>query len=311
MMRFSSLGCRAALVVLLTPIAFAQDAPSANPSVSEASTQNQQQADVVEAPRVKSEYFKLEHRSPDQLEPEDAALVKKSKRQILGEAEFYGYNMSAKDWTYEQSVCPFMPDYVMLRYSSKGAAESESLFTVLVPRNGGRVFIVPVLHNGVARLKPAPVDPRNYQVFSQVIPADVAAKNSGPDGKWMQLSLCYAEMTGSGMQVPNEAALDIYMIKAPPPTLRMAVNGKDHDVRFTDPISPTKFRLWDINYNSAGKITDVNNAVHSYGEPVVTTAPEPTPKLIPPPAVPQPKDVPSSQQANPLPQPKPVPQQPQ
>jgi len=307
MMRLSSLGCRAALVVLLTPIVFAQSAPSANPPAPEASAQKLDQPDIFVPPNEKLEYFKLEHRSPDQIQGEDAALIKKRKRDLLAEAEFYGYDMSAKGWTYEQSICPLIPDYLMLRYSSKDAAGAESLFIVLVPRTGGRVRIVPVLTRGVARLKPAPIDPRNYQLFSQMVPADLAVKNSGPDGKWLSLSICYAEMTGAQPQVPNEPGLDIHMIKAPPPTLRVSVGGKDHEVRFTDPISPTEYRLWEISYNGAGQITEVNDDVHSFGEPVVTTAPEPTPKLIPTPPTPQSKEIPSSQQTNPLPPPKTVP----
>src|SRR5262249_42505271 len=162
--------------------------------------------------------------------------------EVFMEAEFFGYDMSAKGWTYEQSVCPLIPDYLMLRYFSKDAADAQSLFIALVPRSGGRVRIVPVLTRGVARLKPAPIDPRNYQLFSQVVPPDLAMKNSGPDGHWLTLSICYAEMTGEQPQVPNEPSLDIHMIKAPAPTLRVAVSGKEHDVRFTEPISLKEYR---------------------------------------------------------------------
>jgi hypothetical protein len=288
MMRFPSLGCRAALVTLLAPILFAQNAPSASPTVTGAATQNPEQADTVVSPSDKIHYFVLEHRSPEQLEPEDAALLKKRKRDVLAEAEFYGYDMSAKGWSYEQSVCPLMPDFVMLRYSSKDAAGAESLFTILVPRSGGRIRIVPVLNHGATRFKPAPLDPRNYQLFSQLVPAEVAVKNSGPDGKWILLSICFAEMTGARPQVPNDPSLDIRMIKAPPPILRISINGKDHEVRFTDPISPKEYRLWEISYNGAGQITSVNDDVQSFGEPVVRTAPEPTPKLITPPPAPVP-----------------------
>ena len=166
-----------------------------------------------------------------------------------------------------------MPDYVMLRYSSKDAAGADSIFTLFVPRNGGRIRVVPVLSHGATRFKPAATDPRNYQLFSQVVPGELAMKNSGPDGKWLSLSVCYAEMTGSRPQVPNEPALDIHMIKAPPPTLRISVTNNEHEVRFVDPISPTEYRLWDIVYNNVGQITSVSNDQHSFGEPVVDIDP--------------------------------------
>ncbi len=256
MIRFPGLAFPAALLLLAAPFLSAQTAPASNQPTAETTTP--QQTDAVSAPGVeKLQYFMLEHRSPDQLGPSAAELLKARHHHVLTEAEFYGYDLSAGGWSYEQSVCPFMPDYIMLRYSSKDAAGADSIFTLLVPRNGGRIRVVPVLSHGATRFKPAATDPRNYQLFSQVVPGELAMKNSGPDGKWLSLSVCYAEMTGSRPQVPNEPALDIHMIKAPPPTLRISVTNNEHEVRFVDPVSPTEYRLWDIVYNNVGQITSV------------------------------------------------------
>jgi len=292
MMRFLSLASPVALIFFLAPYLCAQNTPSPNPPAAQAG--NLEQTNAAAAPEDKLQYFSLEHRSADQLDPQDAGLLQKRKRDVLAEAEFYGYDVSAGGWTYEQVVCPLVPDYVMLRYASKDAAGADSLFTVLVPRNGGRIRVVPVLSHGSTRFKPAPSDPRNYQLFSQIVPAEVAKKNSGPDGKWLLLSVCYAEMTGPRLQVPKQPSLDIRMIKAPPPTLRISVGGKEHEVRFVDPISPTDYRLWDITYNQAGRITSVSDDQHGFGEVIVKTIPEPAPK-----------EIPSSRQATPVPQPKP------
>jgi hypothetical protein len=257
---------------------------------------------TVYSSEEKQRYFELEHRSPEQIEIADAELIQARRRDVLAEAEFYGYDMKAGGWTYEQSVCPLMPDYIMLRYSSKDSAGADSLFTVLVPRNGGRIWIVPVLSHGATRFKPAPSDPRNFQLFSQVVPADTAVKNSGPDGKWLSLSVCYAEMTGARPHVPNNPSQNVHMIKAPPPTLRISVSGKEHEVRFVEPISQDEYRLWDISYNEAGRIISASDDRHAFGEPVVKTIPEPTPKEMPKPPDPPVKQIPPSQMSTPYPQ---------
>jgi len=204
-----------------------------------------------------------------------------------------------------------MPDYILLRYTNATPAGPDSIFTVLVPRHGGRIRIVPVLNHGATRFKPAPTDPRNFELFSQVIPADVAKQNSGPEGKWLALTVCYAEMTGARPTVPNEPSLDLRMIKAPPPTLRISVSAKEHEVRFVEPYSQTDYKLWDITYNEAGRIIGANDDLHSYGEVVVKQVPEPTPKQIPEPPSPPIKQIPDSQQVTPVPQenqPQPQPQ---
>jgi len=307
MIRFSSLASPAALLFLVAPLLFAQDVQPVNQSVAQPATQavpkNLEQAETVFSPEEKLQYFTLEHRSPDQIAPEDAELISKRKRDILAEAEFYGYGMStAAGWTYEQSVCTQMPDFIMLQYTNTTPTGPDSIFTVLVPRHGGRVRIVPVLHHGATRFKPAATDPRNFELFSQVIPADVAKQNSGPEGKWLALSVCYAEMTGARPQVPNEPSLDLRMIKAPPPTLRISVDAKVHEVRFVEPYSQTDYRLWEITYNEVGRITSANDDLHSYGGVVVKQVPEPTPKQVPEPPSPPIKQIPDSQQVTPVPQ---------
>jgi len=290
MMRFWSLVSPGAILLLATPLLSAQDVSPVNQSAAQPATQaapkNLTQAEAVFSPEKKLQYFVLEHRSPEKMEPSDAEIVSRRKRDILAAAEFYGYDMSADAWTYEQSVCTQIPDYIMLRYSSKNAAGADSIFTVLVPRNGGRIRIVPVLSHGATRFKPAPKDPRNFQLFSEVVPAGLAKQDSGPEGKWLALSVCYAEMTGARPQVPNEPSLDLHMIKAPPPTLRIAIGGKEHEVRFVEPVSKTDYKLWDITYNDAGHVTSVSDDTHSFGEPVVTHPAEPAPKEMPKPPAP-------------------------
>lgn len=282
MARFLGLLPPAALFPLLAAFASAQTALPAGQPAQQAEVRNLE-TETVFSPIEKLQFFTLEHRSPAQIEPTDAELLKNRNRDLENEAEFYGYDMSAPGWSYEQSVCSFMPDYVMLGYTSKDTAGADSIFTALVPRSGGRVLVVPVLSHGATRFKPAAIDPRNFQIFSQVVPADVAKTNSGPDGKWLLLSVCYAEMTGARPQVPNHPSMDVRMIKAPPPTLRISVSGQDHEVRFVDPISPTEYRLWDISYDAKGHVIGVSDDRQLFGQPIVKTIPEPTPKVVPQP----------------------------
>jgi hypothetical protein len=95
----------------------------------------------------------------------------------------------------------------MLQYTNKNTAGNDSSFTALVPRKGGRIWTVPVLNNGASRFRPAPADPRNFEIFSQAVPADLARQNSGPEGKWLTLSVCYAEMTGARPRCPISHSL--------------------------------------------------------------------------------------------------------
>lgn len=293
MKKFLSLVPPSALLLLAAQLLFAQDAvPPVDSTAASPASQSTFQSSPVAAPEDKLTFFSLEHRSPDQIEPADAAVLRRRHRAIVSEAEFYGYDMSAGSWKYEQSVCPFMPDYILLRYSRKNDAGAESLFTMMVPRGGGRIWTVPILTNGATRFRPAPVDARNFQVFSQVVPSDMARQNSGPDGKWLTLSVCYAEMTGARPQVPNQPSLDLHMVNAPPPTLRIDVTGRNHEVRFVDPLSQENYRLWEITYGNDGHILSVNDEQHAFVEPTVVHPTLPVPKEMPVPPAPSVNKVP-------------------
>ncbi|HEX3437908.1 MAG TPA: hypothetical protein VHT24_14150 [Pseudacidobacterium sp.] len=282
MRKFLSLFSLAALFFSVTSQVFAQNT----------SPSNQTPTGSVFARNQKMEYFSLEHHTPEQMDPADAAILQKRNRDMAAEAEFYGYDMNSRAWTYEQVNCPMSPGHIVLRYSSQNPAGGTSLFTLLVPRSGGRVRIVPVLSNGATRFKPAAVDPRNFQLFSEVVPADLAKPNSGPDGKWLTLSACYAEMTGANFPIPKDPSSDVQMINAPPPTIRISITGKEREIRFAEPVSQKDFRLWRITYNDAGHIIAVSDGEHSFGPPIVLHPAEPPVKQIPQPPAKGPQTTP-------------------
>ncbi|WP_026443396.1 hypothetical protein [Pseudacidobacterium ailaaui] len=238
------------------------------------------------------EYFSLQHLSPEQMDPADAALLKKEQRRVQEAAEFYGFDFQMGPWTQEQAVCPLIPDYLLMHYTRKDASGAESVFTALVPRQKGRVRIVPVLDHGVTRFKPAPQDPRNFQLFSEVVPHEVARKNSHEDGQWLLLSVCYAEMTGNSLQVLKNPGVDLRLISAIPPTLRVSVGGDQQQVLFTGPLWNTGYWLWNITYNSDGHIIAASSEQHSYSEPSILHPSEPQGRPIPNLPAPQPRPMP-------------------
>src|ERR1700761_9464115 len=58
----------------------------------------------------------LEHRAAEQMSTGDAALIQEKHAEIANEALFWGYDLSAGEWAYDQVVCPELPDDVLLHY---------------------------------------------------------------------------------------------------------------------------------------------------------------------------------------------------
>jgi hypothetical protein len=97
-------------------------------------------------PPPTAEFIELEHRAPAQMDPADLALIHAQQRAIAAEAAFFGYDLDSGSWTYDQAVCPVLPDELMLHYRRQFRDGAESLFTAIVPRGHDRVFVVPIVY---------------------------------------------------------------------------------------------------------------------------------------------------------------------
>jgi hypothetical protein len=260
-----------------------------------------------EQPAIK--YFSLEHRAPDAMTTADRDLLRARKNELVSEADFYGYDITTGNWIYDQAICPQLPDTLLLHYLNKIRDGSESLFTVLVPRNGGRIRLVPVLYRNAAPFSPAVKNPRNFAIFNGLVPPEIAKKDSGLEGKWLSLGVCYAEVVGGRPNVPDEPSLDTATIKAPVATFRIDATTKQRQVQFSDRDAARLFTIWTISFNEDGRITAATNedyatyvarivqpavpaarpASASVDPPskIIPSAPEPPVKITAPPPAPQ------------------------
>ena len=186
------------------------------------------------------------------MDSADAKVIKVKHRDLVTEAAFWGYDLNAPRWTADQVLCPEIPDAIVLHYRRAGA-KGESLFTAVVPRGSGRVLIVPVLYGGSTPFESAFGAKRTMSVFNQAVPADVAKRDAGPDGHWLQLAMTYAVIAGAEPRVPRQPEQQPGLMQAPDPTLKA---GATDEVIFSDRQAERKYTVWTIELNTAGRVTD-------------------------------------------------------
>jgi hypothetical protein len=247
----------------------------------------------AQPPEIK--YFSLEHRTPNAMDSADRDLLRARQKELINEAQFYGYDITTGNWTYDQAVCPQLPNTVLLHYLNKFPDGSESLFTALLPRNVGRIRIVPVLYRNASPFTPAVKNPQNFVIFNTLVPAEIARKDSSLDGRWLSLGVCYAEVVGGRPNVPNEPSLDVATIKAPLATFRIDTTTRQRQVQFSDRDAAKVYTIWTISLNQNGRVTAaVNEDYATYvarilqpPPPTSTTMPLPPPSNVTP-AAPEP-----------------------
>jgi hypothetical protein len=267
--------------------------------------QSAQAADNPGTPTVS--YRVLEHRPADAIGADDEAVVHAKQHEIKMEAAMFGYDLNHGRWSYDETVCPAIPNALLLHYRTAAAANgAQSLFTALVPRGPGRVLVNPVLYHGATPFAAAIGQNRTMSVFNQVVPAEIAKQDLQPDGHWLTLAICFAEIAGAEPRVPEHPELETALVKAPAPTIRITEAKGTTEIQFTGREAPTNYTVWSISVNAQGRAVEAaSETFPNYtGQPAVAQAepaeksrkvkdaseprvkvlpelPEPTPKTVP------------------------------
>lgn len=179
------------------------------------------------------------------------AAVQPRENEIATSAKIYGYDLAEGNWRVEQAPCASMPDTILLRYEQEFPGGAESLFVAAVPRASGRVRIVPVLYRGATPFVPAPTNPRNVALFNQLAPQSFSKVNS------VELSACYAALTGARVNPTTGAAPKVDIAGAPSPTIHLEPRGKLLGVTLATRQSPSAYKLWNLSLNPSGRVTSV------------------------------------------------------
>jgi hypothetical protein len=277
-------------------------APAAAFIAPQAPAQQTRPADTP--PPLKTQYLQLEHRPSSQIDPADASVIRKKQREITAEAAFFGYDLKAPEWDYDKSSCPAMPDELVLHYRRQFGSGSASLFTALVPRGAGRVYVVPILYRNATPFRSATGSERSIAVFNRVVPADIAAQAIDPNGKWLALALCYADIVYGNANVLNHAGSEVGLSRAPTPLLRLSEEHPGRSIVFTDRNAPGQYLVFDLTLNDKGRLIAANAVqLSDYIAKIRTGGEQPTEKPLPPGKEPTVKTLPPQQEPAVVPRP--------
>jgi hypothetical protein len=209
-------------------------------------------------PPTDAKYLQLEHHPSSQIDATDRSLIHAKQREINTEATFFGYDLNAGEWDYDESSCPAIPDQLILHYRRQFSGGAQSLFTALVPRSAGRVFVVPVLYRNATPFRSATGNERSIAVFNRVVPADIAAQAIDPNGKWLALALCYADIVYGNANVLERPGADIGLARAPAPLLRLSEINNARGIVFTDRNAPGEYLVFNLTLNEKGRVIAAN-----------------------------------------------------
>ena len=208
----------------------------------------------------------IEFRASGQMTGADRELEAGAEPSIAARAGIANLEFNRGEWTYQQIVCPALPDHLLLRFTRDNGPRDQTVFTASIPRHGqGHVRVIPLIRRGYSLWSPAPVNANTIAAFNQIRREEGVA--AGHD--WLETGLCYAALAGASpvvgaltpsadLSATSGATPGANMQRRVPPFAEMEIPAKGGAiVRFTDQGSVPHPTLWTMTFSPGGILLKV------------------------------------------------------
>src|SRR5580700_5396739 len=111
----------------------------------------------------------VEFRSLDQMSEKDRLLAANAESSIAEDAKYADLDFNQGQWSYQQVLCPTLPNHIFLRFLRNNGAGDVSMFSASIPRGEeGRVRIIPIQRRGYSLFSPAPINALTISAFNHI-----------------------------------------------------------------------------------------------------------------------------------------------
>lgn len=259
----------------------------------------------------------IEFRAVDQMTEKDRLQAANAESSIAEHTRYTGLEFNEGQWSYEQVVCPALPNHIFLRFLRKSGAGDVSMFTASIPRGEeGRVRIIPIQLRGYSLFSPAPINALTISAFNHIRGEENPDQDPDKAPDWFGTALCYAALAGGHPQpatVSENPAAEKFPIAS---TALLSVGNNGGAVlSFTDVSAKPRPMRWTMTFDHKGKLikgghsqADLLNItvehplqVNQVGPPTAMTAPKVKTYNPPAPAVVTQQPPPPPQTITPMP----------
>jgi hypothetical protein len=188
-----------------------------------------------------------------QMSEKDKLVEAGAESSIQERAHWSDLDFNSGPWSYQQIVCPALPNHLFLQFTRNNGAGDVSMFSASIPRSSdGRVRIIPIERRSYSLFSPAPINALTISAFNHIRAEENADK--APD--WLTTGLCYAALAGAHPETVLLADSLIDSSKFPeasPATMRVPPKG-GAIIRFADIAAAPRPMQWTLVFNPQGKL---------------------------------------------------------
>jgi len=198
----------------------------------------------------------IEFRSADQMTEKDRLQAANAESSIAENTHYADLEFNQGQWSYEQVVCPALPNHIFLRFLRNNGAGDVSMFTASIPRGGeGRVRIIPIQLRGYSLFSPAPINALTVSAFNHIRAEESPDPDSDKAPDWLGTALCYAALAGGHPQaatLSTDPAADQLPI-ASEALLEVGSSG-GAVLSFTDVSAKAHPMRWTLTFDRKGRL---------------------------------------------------------
>ena len=236
----------------------------------------------------------IEFRTVDQMTEKDRLQAANAESSIAESTRYADLEFNQGQWSYQQVVCPALPNHIFLRFLRNNGVGDATVFTASIPRGGeGPVRIIPIQLRGYSLFSPAPINALTISAFNHIR----AEENPDPDSNqdpdkapdWLGTALCYAALAGGHPQaatLSDNPGAEKFPIAS---TAQLEVGNNGGSVlSFTDVSAKARPMRWTMTFDRKGRLIKGGHSpadlltinvehplrVNQVGPPMAMTAPK-------------------------------------
>ena len=198
----------------------------------------------------------IEFRTVDQMTEKDRLQAANAESSIAESTRYADLEFNQGQWSYQQVVCPALPNHIFLRFLRKNGVGDATVFTASIPRGGeGRVRIIPIQLRGYSLFSPAPINALTISAFNHIRAEENPDQDPDKTPDWLGTALCYAALAGGHPQpaaLTSDPAADKLPI-ASTALLEVSSNG-GAVLSFTDVSAKPRPMRWTLTFDRKGRL---------------------------------------------------------
>jgi len=198
----------------------------------------------------------VEFRAVDQMSEKDRLLAANAESSIAEHAKYADLDFNQGAWSYQQVVCPALPNHIFLRFLRNNGVGDMSMFTASIPRGDeGRVRIIPIQRRGYSLFSPAPINALTISAFNHIRAEENPDQDPAKAPDWLGTGLCYAALAGGHPQAATstENPADEKFPVASSALLEVGNDG-GAVLSFTDISASPRPMRWSMTFDRKGKL---------------------------------------------------------